>query len=127
MKHLLFRMIVASAMIISLNSCKKDDSLPIQSTGTPTVSSANPITINLTTENWEAKGNGVFVDIFSNIISLKANQSVNVYLNGKEIHERVPFMDGVLWATNTQTDVAITYRGNSETVPPRVAITVVIE
>jgi len=120
-------MIVASAMIISFNSCNKDDSLPIQSTSTSTVSSANPITINLTTENWEAKGNGVFVNIFSNIISLKANQSVNVYLNGKEIHERVQFMDGVVWASNTQTDVAITYRGNSETVPPRVAITVVIE
>ena len=126
MKHLLFRMIVASAMIISLNSCKKDDSLPIQSTGTPTVSSANPITINLTTENWEAKGNGVFVNIFSNIISLKANQSVNVYLNGKEIHERVLFMDGVVWASNTQTDVAITYFGKLQTAP-RLTITAVIE
>jgi len=126
MKRLLFTMIVASAMIISLNSCKKDDSLPIQSTGTPTVSSANPITINLTTENWEAKGNGVFVNIFSNIMSLKANQSVNVYLNGKEIHERVLFMDGVVWASNTQTDVAITYFGKLQTAP-RLTITVVIE
>ena len=127
MKRLLFTMIVACAMIISLNSCNKDDSLPIQSTGTGTSSSNNSNAIDLTTNNWEAKGGGIFVNIFPNVISLKANQSVNVYLNGKEIHERVPFMDGVLWATNTQTDVAITYRGNSETVPPRVAITVVIE
>ena len=126
MKRLLFTMIVASAMIISFNSCNKDDSLPIQSTGTPTVSSADPITINLTTENWEAKGNGVFVNIFSNIISLKANQSVNVYLNGKEIHERVLYMDGVVWASNTQTDVAITYFGKLQTAP-RLTITVVIE
>jgi hypothetical protein len=114
-------------MIISFSSCNKDDSLPIQSTGTGTSSSNNSNAIDLTTNNWEAKGGGIFVNIFPNVISLKANQSVNVYLNGKEIHERVPFMDGVLWATNTQTDVAITYRGNSETVPPRVAITVVIE
>jgi len=126
MKHLLFTMVIAGAMIISFNSCKKYDSLPIQSTGTPTVSSANPITINLTTENWEAKGNGVFVNIFSNIMSLKANQSVNVYLNGKEIHERVLFMDGVVWASNTQTDVAITYFGKLQTAP-RLTITVVIE
>ena len=126
MKRLLFTMIVASAMIISFNSCNKDDSLPIQSTSTSTVSSANPITINLTTENWEAKGNGVFVNIFSNIMSLKANQSVNVYLNGKEIHERVLFMDGVVWASNTQTDVAITYFGKLQTAP-RLTITVVIE
>ena len=126
MKRLLFTMIVASAMIISFNSCNKDDSLPIQSTSTSTVSSANPITINLTTENWEAKGNGVFVNIFSNIISLKANQSVNVYLNGKEIHERVLFMDGVVWASNTQTDVTITYFGKLQTAP-RLTITVVIE
>jgi len=119
-------MVIAGAMIISFNSCKKDDSLPIQSTGTPTVSSADPITINLTTENWEAKGNGVFVNIFSNIMSLKANQSVNVYLNGKEIHERVLFMDGVVWASNTQTDVAITYFGKLQTAP-RLTITVVIE
>ena len=126
MKRLLFTMIVASAMIISFNSCNKDDSLPIQSTSTSTVSSANPITINLTTENWEAKGNGVFVNIFSNIISLKANQSVNVYLNGKEIHERVLFMDGVVWASNTQTDVTITYFGKLQTAP-RLTITLVIE
>ena len=126
MKRLLFTVVVAGAMIISFTSCNKDDSLPIQSTGTPTVSSANPITINLTTENWEAKGNGVFVNIFSNIISLKANQSVNVYLNGKEIHERVLFMDGVVWASNTQTDVAITYFGKLQTAP-RLTITVVIE
>ena len=126
MKRTLFTMIVASAMIISFNSCNKDDSLPIQSTSTSTVSSANPITINLTTENWEAKGNGVFVNIFSNIISLKANQSVNVYLNGKEIHERVLFMDGVVWASNTQTDVAITYFGKLQTAP-RLTVTVVIE
>jgi hypothetical protein len=119
-------MVIAGAMIISFYSCKKDDSLPIQSTGTPSVSSADPITINLTTENWEAKGNGVFVNIFSNIMSLKANQSVNVYLNGKEIHERVLFMDGVVWASNTQTDVAITYFGKLQTAP-RLTITVVIE
>ena len=118
-------MVIAGAMIISFNSCNKDDSIPVPGGGGGG-SSDNAITITLTTEHWEAKGNGVFVNIFPNIMSLKANQSVNVYLNGKEIHERVLFMDGVVWASNTQTDVAITYFGKLQTAP-RLTITVVIE
>jgi hypothetical protein len=126
MKRLLFKVVMVNILIIStLNSCNKDDSLPVPAGGGGG-SSDYAITMNLITENWEAKGNGVFVNIFPNIMSLKANQSANIYLNDKEIHERVLFMGGALWASNTQTDVVITYFGNSQTAP-RLNIKVVIE
>ena len=126
MKRLFFTMVIASAMIISFYSCNKDDSLPLQTTSTGTGSSGNSTTINLRTDHWEAKRNGILVNVFSNIIPSKTNQSVNVYMGEVQINERVPFMDGVLWATSTQTDVVITYRGNLQNLPS-LNIKVVIE
>ena len=117
MKRLLFTMVIASAMIISFNSCNKDDSLPIHSTGTGTGSSDNSSTIALTTNHWESKGNGIFVNVFSNILSTtNANQSLGIYVvtNGKDIpiDQPISFMNGQLWATHTVRDVIINFRGN---------------
>jgi hypothetical protein len=122
MKRLLFTMIVASAMIISLNSCNKDDSLPIPNTDTGTGSSDNSNTIALVTNHWERMANGVLVSLFPNVIPPRsANQSINVYLvSGDQvtpINQPITLMNGVLWATNTQTDLAISYRGNLQTAP----------
>jgi hypothetical protein len=118
MKRTLFMMVIAGAIAISiLDSCSKDDSLPIQSTGTGTGSPGNPNTIALTTNHWESKGNGIFVNVFSNILPVaNANQSLGIYVvtNGKDvpIDQPISFMNGQLWATHTVTDVIINFRGN---------------
>jgi len=123
-------MIIVSTMIIStLDSCNKDDSLPVQTPGGN--SSSGPITLNLTTNGWEAKSNGIFVNVFSNIIPPgNPNSSVSVYLvlNGTDllINSAIPFMGGQLWATNTQTDVGINFRGNLQNAP-HLNIKIVIE
>jgi len=125
MKRLLFTMIIVSTMIIStLASCSKDDSLPVQTPGGNTGgnSSSGQITLNLMTSRWDAKADGIFVNVFSNIIPpAKPNPSVNVYLalNGTDllINSAIPFMGGQLWATNSQTDVVISFRGNLSTAP----------
>jgi hypothetical protein len=134
MIRLLFGMIFAGAIIIStLSSCNKDDSLPVQTPGgnTDGNSSSGQITLSLVTNRWEAKADGIFVNVFSNIIPpAKPNPSVNVYLdlNGTDllINSAIPFMGGQLWATNTQTDVGINFRGNLQNAP-RLNIKIVIQ
>jgi len=128
MKRLLFTMIVASAMIISLNSCNKDNSLPIQPPDPGGNSSSGPVTLILGTNYWETKANAVFVNTFSNIIPSGNTKSINVSVvtNGNDvpIDQSISFMNGELWATHSQTDVAINYRGNF---PPYMTIKIVID
>jgi hypothetical protein len=64
------------------------------------------------------EASGLFVNIFQNVIPTGIdNYSVKVYLvtNGKDnpINQPISFLGGLLWATNTQTDIRIHYRGNS--------------
>ena len=131
MKRLLFTMVIVSTVTIStLNSCNKDESLVTQSRGTGGSSSLGPITLILGTSGWEAKADGVFVNVFSNIIPSADVKSVNVSVitNGKDIpiDQWTSFMDGQLWATHSQADVAINYRGNLPN-PPYLNIKIVIE
>ena len=114
MKCLLFTMIIVNAMLIStLTSCSKDDGLPPYHAGG--ITSQLPVTLNLTVYQWQYKGNGVHVNVFSNVIPANRNHSVKVYLvfDGKDtlINQPITFMDGQLWATNSQTDLTINYRG----------------
>jgi hypothetical protein len=130
MKHLLFMVIIVGTLIIStLNCCNKSDSLPNQNQGIN--DPKPPMTLNLTTNRWEKKGDGIFVNTFTNVIPAgNANHLVKIYLvtDGKDalINQPIRFMDGALWATNTQTDIAITYRGSVENVR-HLNIKVVIE
>ena len=117
MKRLLFMMVVVNTLIIStLSSCNKNDSLP-----PPPPPPPPPITLTLTAYHWEAEGGGVFVNTFNNVIPAEiSNSSVKVYLvtNGedKQIDQPIRFANGALWATKTQTDVKIYYRGNAQNV-----------
>ena len=106
-------MIVASAMIISFNSCNKDDSLPPPPR-------KPPITLYLTAYNSPHK--------FEKVIPPEyANYSVKVYLvtNSEDIpiSQSIQYMNGWVVATITATDVTISYSGNS----PYLNIKVVIE
>jgi len=116
MKHSLFSMLIVSTItILSLNSCSKDDSLPHSNNnggGSPLA-----VTLNLTASHWEAKGDRVFVNIFKDVIPAEnANHGARIYVvtNGKEmlINQPITFMEGALWGTCSQTDVAINYRGD---------------
>jgi len=115
MKRLLFKVVMVNILIIStLNSCNKDDSLPVPGGGGGGSSSES---VTYVASNWESKGNGTFVSLFSNILpAANANQSLGIYLvkNGKDISidQPISFMDGQLWATHTVTDVIINFRGN---------------
>ena len=114
MKHLFFKMVIVSTLIISvLNSCEKQDHLPVPNTrGT----SLLPVTMNLTTSHWEAESEGVLVNTFKNVIPANATY-VNVFLesNGTEIIDRpVTYANGALWATTSETDIKIYFRGTQE-------------
>jgi len=121
-------MIIVSTVIIStLNSCSKDAPLTDHNTGGTTML---PMTLTLTTNNWEQKANGIMVNIFSNVLGgVHANYSIKVYLvtDGKDrqINQPISFMNGELWSTNTQTDVVINYRGNQH--PSYLNIKVVLD
>ena len=58
--------------------------------------------------------------ILLHVIPINASHSTKVYLvrDGKDtqINQLISFMNGDLWATNTETDVNIHYRGNSQNV-----------
>jgi hypothetical protein len=114
MKRLLFMMVIVNTLIIStLSSCNKNDSL-----SDPVITPQQPITLNLTAYHWEMEANGIMVDAFVNIIPPSAaNRLVRVYLltndQEKQINQPISFMNGALWATNTQTDIRIHYRGSS--------------
>jgi len=115
MKRLLFKVVMVNILIIStLNSCNKDDSLPVPGGGGGGSSSES---VTYVASNWESKGNGTFVNVFSNILpAANANQSLAIYVitNGKDvpIDQPISFMNGQLWATHTVTDVIINFRGN---------------
>jgi len=119
MKRLFFMMVVVNLLtILTLDSCNKADSLPDPPIHVPPTQ--GPITLNLTTYHWEAEGNGTFVNAFAHVIPINASHSTKVYLvrDGKDtqINQLISFMNGELWATNTETDVNIHYRGNSQNV-----------
>ena len=116
MKQLLSRMIIASALIISIfTSCKKDDSYPDLSNRGGT--SQFPMTVSLTTTHWEAESDGVLVNTFKNVIPGTAHY-VEIFLEsgGTEtlLDHPVQFKNGALYATSTQTDVKIYFRGTQE-------------
>jgi hypothetical protein len=117
MKRLLFMMVIVNTLIIStLSSCNKNDS------SVPVITPQPPITLNLTAAHWETEANGIVVNTFANVIpSSGANRSVKVYLvtndQEKQINQPISFMNGELWATNTETDIRIHFRGTLPNVP----------
>jgi hypothetical protein len=115
MKHLFFKMVIVSTLIISaLNSCSKHEYLPAPNPGG---TSRLPVVLDLTTSHWEVESDGVLVNTFENVISGTPNY-VKVFLeeNGSEslIDHPVRWQNGAIWATSTQTDVKIYFRGTRE-------------
>ena len=114
MKRTLFMMVIVNTLIIStLSSCNKNDNL-----SDPVITPQPSVTLNLTAYHWQMEANGIMVNAFANVIPPSgANRSVKVYLvttdQEKQINQPISFMNGQLWATNTQTDVRIHYQGNS--------------
>ena len=114
MKRTLFMIIIVNTLIIStLSSCNKNDNL-----SDPVITPQPSVTLNLTAYHWQPEANGVMINAFANVIPPSgANRSVKVYLvttdQEKQINQPISFMNGQLWATNTQTDVRIHYQGNS--------------
>jgi len=114
MKRTLFMMIIVNTLIIStLSSCNKNDNL-----SDPVITPQQSVTLNLTAYHWQMEANGIMVNAFANVIPPSgASRSVKVYLvttdQEKQINQPISFMNGQLWATNTQTDVRIHYQGNS--------------
>lgn len=120
MKNLLLRIVAVSTVILStLNSCSKHEYRPINSTDGST---SWPTTLSLTTDQWESRGGGIFVNTFKNVIPPEdANRWVKIYLgsisNDMLINRPIRFMDGAVWASRTVTDIMIFYRGTSDVAP----------
>jgi hypothetical protein len=123
MKRILSTVLIANALIIlSLGSCKKENLSP-GSTSNTTPTSQPTTTVNVVAGSWVKDANATYADTFKGIISPanKSNRSVKIYLvlYGQEtqINNYTSFMGGVLWATNTETDVTINYRSKNQSLP----------
>ena len=119
MKRLSIMMIILSTLIIStLNSCSKEDSL--HQTQVPP-DPHFPMTLNLVADHWQNWYGETTVSIFKNVVPTGIRiHSVMVYLveNGKDVQINQPIlhMGGLLWANNTDTDIMVYLRGNTQNV-----------
>lgn len=97
MKYIFFTVLIASALIINLSSCKKESFSP----STPTTQ--YPYTINnLVASRWIKDERGHYVSVISNVFlnTKTSNHVVNIYLiaNGTEtlFNQPMSFMNGKL-------------------------------
>lgn len=123
MKSILFGVVGAGAlMIISLSSCKKDDTYPVISTSYPQPRFLQSGSVELVAKNWVNYGGPIYVNTFKDLIAPvdgSGNRQVRIYLDDKgrltEIsHGHINYMGNDLWAANTQVDVDIMYRCNGK-------------
>jgi len=128
MKRVLFLMVIATMLSsLCLISCRKDAASAIV-TGHPT---PTPLTIDLVASQWRLNPGGIFSVAFPNVVPLNyASSSAKIYLVGSDkidlINQPIPFRNGELWATYSQTDVSVNYRGEPKNLT-YVTIRVVIE
>src|SRR5689334_1462100 len=126
MKRLLFVLVSAAALISAgLNSCKKDDAIV---TGQP---KPEPYTLDLVASQWRLNPGGIFSVDFLGVVPLNyAGGSAKIFLVNSDktepIDQPIPFRDGELWATYSQSNVIVNYRGEPKNLT-YVTIRVVIE
>ena len=133
MKSLFFALLIASALSISLVSCKKE------STSTSFPPPYHPFTTDLVAGRWVkicdptylhngecALGHTMYVDSFPgalNTENLSCGCTIKVYLvlsDGKQIQingQEVMFMGSGLQATVRDSNIEIEYRSNATTLP----------
>jgi len=126
MKQFLSMAVIAGTLaIITFSSCKKEDpsdsSFISPSTYSPPATQ-QPANFELVASNWVNYGGQVYVNTFKDVIAsanASGNRTVTVYLheNGKlmQISQRYStYMGYEIWATNSQADVNIFYRCNTD-------------
>jgi hypothetical protein len=131
MKHILFTMIMANALIIlGLSSCKKETLLP--SYTIPPIQHY-PITMNnLVAGRWIKNERGIYVSILSGVLSgvNTSNRTVKIYLiaNNKEtqINHSITFMEGKLWAGSINTAIEIDYLPEKQIFPFSYLVIIVV-
>ena len=119
MKRILITVAIVNTLTsLSLNSCKKNDVLPDAPGGSTGNSRHATDTINLVASQWRRDAYGVFSTTFPNVIPLNSWGPVKIYVMAKDhriqINQVISFMNGELWATNTQVDVSVYYLGSSK-------------
>ena len=133
MKHILFTMIIANALIIfGFSSCKKESAL--QNYTTPTTQQYPVIINNLVAGRWIKNDRGIYVSIIKAVLSgvNTSNRTVKIYLiaNNKEtqINHSIIFMEGKLWVGSINTDIEIDYLPENQIFPfSYLVIKVVVE
>jgi len=117
MKHIIFTMLTAGAVIIlTLDSCKKETYAPVAPGSGFLVTS--PFALDLVANHWVNYANEIYIDEFNGILApltSHTNGNVSVFLvtGDKQIqidHTVILFMGNQLWATTTSTDLKINYR-----------------
>ncbi len=132
MKRILFSLIIATALILSLASCEKGTSLP-EITTDPI--QHYPIIIdNLVAGRWIQNDKGVYVSKTENAFSgiNTGNHPIKIYMvaNGKEtqIKDTISYMGGKLWADDASTDITLNYFPENQVLPfSYLVIKVVVE
>jgi hypothetical protein len=115
MKRTFFTMVIAGALVIvGLNACTKQDYSPVASTTPPPAQQAK---LNLVASEWIGNGDGVYVNVFKDILSnlaITSGDHVSVYVeeNGQETlitPSPIIFKGHALWATTTAHDLILSY------------------
>jgi len=128
MKRTLFMIVIATTLSsLCLNSCKKDN-INADRPGHPRPA---PYTIDLVASQWRLNPGGIFSVSFPDVIPLNyASSSEKIYLVTSDkiaqINQAIPFRNGEIWATYSQGDVTVNYRGEPKNLT-YVNIRVVIE
>ena len=112
---MLFTSIIA---VLIMSSCKKNELASPSQTSSQNIAGTSQLTLNVTARNWAKDVSGLYVNTFQNIIPRSnSNDVIKVYLQyyyGEiSINQPINFLGGELWATVTQADVKINYKGQT--------------
>ena len=112
---MLFTSIIA---VLIMSSCKKNELASPSQTSSQNIAGTSQLTLNVTARNWAKDVSGLYVNTFQNIIPRSnSNDVIKVYLQyyyGEiSINQPINFLGGELWATVTQANVKINYKGQT--------------
>ena|SRR5690349_3519286 len=121
MKQLFSIIVIAGTLtIIIFNSCNKKDSVP-DNIPVPAGSYQQSVNLNMVADTWVNSNHEIYTCTFQGVLgttNASNNRTVMVYIEqgGQEIQisqRHITYQGNEMWATNSATDVTISYRCSS--------------
>lgn len=97
------------ATLCCISACKKEELPRVPNTGSQT----RPVFVSeLRADKWTRDANGFYVHTFENVIYQGASVKVFLVSPGRDeqIKQYITYMDGQLWVTTRDADLALYYR-----------------